>query len=164
MKKIIALSVPMILAATTAFAVDTSNQTQPANQNQMQMQNSNQSQNQTQHVKPVAVSNVLQRFQTAGYVVTDVMYNKDDNTYKVTAYNPQGQKQDVTVDGKQGMVPTSKEKPLTMAQAAKKVEKSGYMIDSISSSDTYYKVTATDKQNNSVNLRVDMQKGDVTKD
>lgn len=115
--------------------------------------------------KSMSVSNLLQQLQKAGYVVSEVSYDKDSSKFKVTASDRHGEAQTLDLDATTGLTPDQRKMPheISIAQAAKKVEKDGAYIKSIDFDSGNYKVTVVDKQGNEGSFVVDPKTGKVTK-
>ncbi len=113
--------------------------------------------------KAISVSNLLQQLQKAGYVVHQVDFDKDSGKFKVDATDRYGDKQSLDVDGS-GLTADQRKVPhtLSIAQAAKKVEKNGSYIKSISFDSGNYKATVVDKQGNSTDVTIDAKTGKVS--
>lgn len=115
--------------------------------------------------KPMSVSNLLQQLQKAGYIVSQVSYDKDNAKYKVDAIDRHGDKQSLDLDAAVGLTPDQRKVPheISIAQAAKKVEKDGAYIKDIEYDSGSFKVTVVDKQGNEQAYTVDAKSGKVTK-
>jgi uncharacterized membrane protein YkoI len=113
--------------------------------------------------KAISVSNLLQQLTKAGYVVHEVDFDKDNGKFKVDATDRYGDKQSLDVDGS-GLTADQRKVPhtLSIAQAAKKVEKNGAYIKSISYDSGNYKATVVDKQGNSTDVAIDAKTGKVS--
>lgn len=151
-------------ATTTAPAAAPATDSSATTTTTTSTDNTAKSSDNTKAPKAISVSNLLQQLQKAGYVVHQVDFDKDSGKFKVDATDRYGDKQSLDVDGS-GLTADQRKVPhtISIAQAAKKVEKNGSYIKSISYDSGNFKATVVDKQGNSTDETIDAKTGKVSK-
>lgn len=111
------------------------------------------------------LSHALQNLSDKGYaIVRQVEYK--DGIYKVEVINVQGKQVDVRINAQTGRpFKLPENNTLTLLEAVKKVESSGYShLYKVESEDGKYEIKALDAKGNKIKLEVDAMNGKVSKD
>lgn len=175
MKKLVITAALLAAFSTAALAVDNANSnsisatnTTTDNSGNVTTTNSTTTTSTTKPAdstkKAISVSNLLQQLSKVGYVVKEVDYDKDNQKFKVTAVDRHGDSQTLDLDATVGLTPDQRKVPhdLSLAQAAKKLEKNGSYIKTIQYDSPNYTATVVDKAGNDQSVTIDPKTGKVS--
>lgn len=116
--------------------------------------------------KSLTMSAVIQKLQSKGYNIIRKVKIEDGN-YKAETINSQGIEVKVRINSQTGEITSSNEKPvkLTMFDAVKKVEAADYHdIYKVESEEGKYEVKAFGKDGKKVELEVNANTGNISKE